>query len=1427
MTLGLLAIISLLIQTGIFTIGHPLLAAIVTVLLLFGLPGFLIIAIFLPGTKLTVVEKLPTAFTLGIGLLSLPATFFLILKLSLTPLIYLSLLINLSLIGWYVFRARPDHNARKTTWSSFLISSKMPLSTLILYLLFLLFIGLMLTFFITTPVLSAHSDRWTYLAYIRKYLSTATLDATNTLYPLSDARMAFSGWLVLQALISRVAGVDPVDAHSLLLPPFWALLSILSFYTFAKVLFKNEVVALFAAAIKMIFWATTLIPHGSIVKEEGFSLFMRINEDKTMVWLLLLPVTLALFIHQYRLGHFKGIVPLILAAIATALTHPLGLIWLGLAVGSFVALNILLALITKVGEPASVKTVGPEPPASLLAWRYNLKNKPLLIIIPILLVMVGLIPLLARQTLQAVGISGLAAPLTETTYNYQRLAEHHLYVFDLDTYMAAPSLISHPLTILALLLTPFLLFKLREQMAARFLFSTMVFPLLLIYNPWTTPLLGSIITPWMLWRIPRVLPVALVIGFVLYDLAEKLPPLLPLSQRWKQVSTLTPTLLVVILMGLVALFYGDIKQGVIYTQGQQRHETLRSDERAMLEQLAAIIPANSIILADPTVSKHIPAFIAGGKTLTFRDWTVDKTALEQTEQFYRVQVVNSFIIDTLNHYKVDYVIFENGSPLAMQLKYLPAMFSPIFQDKTYLVFARQPNLAQNQLILANDELTTNNWSSAIDGYEQLLAEDPHNLLAHLGLGQAYQASQVQAMALSHLQKVIELEPSLAWPRLYQAETYLAAGDNQTAAKLLREVLDSQADNHPIREEVLKISLNVADLNNTPLPAKLSDAYQAAITREPDNLELYQSLARLYQAVDQPDQVIASYRQALKHWPAWTEAHVRLGQTYAAQGQKSEAIEQYQTAIRLNPELTSPYQLLADLYQTTGETAEVETILRSAARNNPTAAWPWVKMGQLHLPQTPNEAIPDLQRAVNLAPHAPEPTNLLSRAYSLTGQPEQQLALYQQAMAVNPDLAWPRVGLAEVYLEQGQVETAIAEFNQAIQLERTSKEPYLALGQAYVNQQLFAKAINTYDRARRRNPAQAWPHLELGDIHLAIGDLDSAMGYYQQALALEPDSADALIKIGSVYFWQRNQPEIGLDYFRRATLSAPDRAWGYIILGTALFHLGDDTNGAKNLEQALRLEPESSLIQRAVGTTMLQYRSAEVARPFLETAAARDPNDVWTYLSLAQLHRQLADYPQALAYSQQALELAQDPHTLGTIYAEQGVIYQQQNELDQALESFLLAVEKEPTNAWFQAAAGNFYLHQLQQGGMAVRYYRQAVRLAPENGWYYLGLGTALLRAGHNEEGLDRLEQALDLARGQTALYLELGRLASSNQRWEQVIQIYEQAVAQGINDADIYIQLGNAYQLVKEPDKAIESYQRAAKLAPNHPDLPPELRNFS
>jgi hypothetical protein len=149
-------------------------------------------------------------------------------------------------------------------------------------------------------------DDWYYLAYIRDFAADHPLRSENAIVsPGSPApqRIWYASWWVVEAMLSRASGVDPIASHQVCLPLLIVPFSMLAAFMLARRVFRSERMALLASAFQMLFYLSSAYPYNTA----GWFTFCRMSQDKALACFVMVPVAiaLALMYMERRKGFYR------------------------------------------------------------------------------------------------------------------------------------------------------------------------------------------------------------------------------------------------------------------------------------------------------------------------------------------------------------------------------------------------------------------------------------------------------------------------------------------------------------------------------------------------------------------------------------------------------------------------------------------------------------------------------------------------------------------------------------------------------------------------------------------------------------------------------------------------------------------------------------------------------------------------------------------------------------------------------------------------------------------------------------------------------------------------------------------------------------------------------------------------------------------
>ncbi len=638
-------------------------------LVLFLAPGVMVARWFL-GEYFSGVALAPAAFVIGVGLFALLGLPMLILQSTLAAYLWVcGITVAVALLAALIRTFLPARAAGREGGFALTDSGGplwAPFAALVAALAYIARI--------TAP--SYYGDIWIYLSWVREYLGGDRLASVEPFFggDVGLSRARINGWLLEQAAVARVSGIDPVHLVFTYLNPALVVVAFLTFYALARILFRSERAALLSGCIYALFF---LVHLSQSRIAWGGEFVQRLPEDKLVAKFLFLPLALAFafaFLEGGRKRYFWGFAFLCCAVVAV---HPIGLAIIGISMAGFAILHLAAN------------------PRSRATWaRISAMGFAGLAVVTVPAVLVSLFT--DEPLASALADSDINSGDPDVLRNMIFVSPERNRIFELadGSYMMHPSLLLDPVIAAAFLIgLPFLLWRLKSSLAARLLFGTMYVTTVVVYVPPVATFLGDdIVLPGQLWRLawPIQLAAVLTLGWLLWTAVGYVAGWLERLRAGRFLAAALPVLLIIILtVAAVPL----ARPGMESIQ-----------EHRVASREAGFYPADPIypwfrdeirspvvVMAPDMQGARIPAYSSEANVVSRRGSLVLKVlpelekrapgqiqvpqgSLDVRNFFHGTTVKKATEILRRNH--VDYVMVPKDSPLVGSLKRLPG-FEPV------------------------------------------------------------------------------------------------------------------------------------------------------------------------------------------------------------------------------------------------------------------------------------------------------------------------------------------------------------------------------------------------------------------------------------------------------------------------------------------------------------------------------------------------------------------------------------------------------------------------------------------------------------------------------------------------------------------------------------------------------------------------------
>jgi hypothetical protein len=394
-----------------------------------------------------------------------------------------------------------------------------------------------LAFVATRRVPNKYDDAWVYLSWVRGFVGAERLALRDPYFGERIAglsRVKVNGWLLEQAALSRVSGLDPIEMVLRYLTPTLVVVALLAVYALARTLLKSERAAVVSASVYALFHVVFIEPS---VHNVGAELAVRIAEDKHAARFLILPVALlsaALFVEGRRWRHLGLFAFLCWATVAV---HPSVLAVLGLCMLGFGLAHV-------AANPRRRAAWAGMAALALAMWSVVLG--------PLLLLFRGESP---AAVLYSADINATPPEVLEYTV-FITESWRHIYEFGDGSFMMHPWLLLNPAILGAYVLgVPFLLWRVKSSLAAQLLLGGLVVVGVAVYVPPVATFVGErLIVPGLLWRLAWPIPLLglLTVGWMAWEALGYAETRLQGVGIGRGATRALPLALVAVLMALAA-----------------------------------------------------------------------------------------------------------------------------------------------------------------------------------------------------------------------------------------------------------------------------------------------------------------------------------------------------------------------------------------------------------------------------------------------------------------------------------------------------------------------------------------------------------------------------------------------------------------------------------------------------------------------------------------------------------------------------------------------------------------------------------------------------------------------------------------------------------------------------------------------------------
>ena len=388
----------------------------------------------------------------------------------------------------------------------------------------------------------------------------------------------------------------------------------------------------------------------------------------------------------------------------------------------------------------------------------------------------------------------------------------------------------------------------------------------------------------------------------------------------------------------------------------------------------------------------------------------------------------------------------------------------------------QPNNRNLKLLLSAEQLLLNQLDQCSQNLEELLENDPEDVLAIIRLGEVERKKNNRQKALKLFQKALELDSQHFWAIFHLGVELLEAGRFSEAEEKLKIGLEFHPGN-------FNLLMKLGELENKrQQPEQAIKYFQQVRDKHPQRIEPDIRIVDILISLERFAQVKQNLENLQQKYPREPRIFIRAGHLERKQGKREKALELFRLA---QEKATNPKEKIEAAILATEELRDLGNIIEA-----------------LEQIEVIIERFPDNLRAKILK------GNLLQKQPNLRAAAD----VYDDILTTDPNHLSSRIELAKVYSQSGRVPEAIALLEETDKLFAGNIHVLIQLGSLYQDLEDWETARHWYQKACSGNPHNPHGYSKLAKLMFLQGETELAINLLQEVQVKIPNSLPIAITL---------------------------------------------------------------------------------------------------------------------------------------------------------------------------------------------------------------------------------------------------------------------------------------------------------------------------
>ncbi len=665
--------------------------------------------------------------------------------------------------------------------------------------------------------------------------------------------------------------------------------------------------------------------------------------------------------------------------------------------------------------------------------------------------------------------------------------------------------------------------------------------------------------------------------------------------------------------------------------------------------------------------------------------------------------------------------------------------------------------------------------------------DKDSAAAHWGMARAYEKLGQFTETVEELRKTVELDDKNLDAKAKLANYFLLVQPPLTseAEKLRDEIL--AADSGFIEGHILTASIMATQ--GKP-DADVVEAINKAIALDPQRIESYISLQRLFMTREKAPEAEEAIKRGIAAVPDSTLGHIEYGRFLMYSGRDEEAENQFNKAIATDNTNIEAREALAEFFVTSGQIDKAE------------------------------QAYIEL---VRIQENSPESRLVLAEFYDKANRGDEAIATLNQVLVDAPEYVLARYRLSNIHLDRKESEKVEEQLVALFKINDDDIEALMLRTRLRMQEHKVEEAVKDLTEILKKQPSSREPLFMMAQAKLSLGLLDQANAFLGDLERYHPTFLNAgLVRIQAAFTAGDASTALRLsnELIKRSNAAVPTsdqpiqmvqdvRVKAISSRGLAHLELGRYSEAKSDLQEVLRVSPRSSAAMVNLAKVFVAEGNLPEAYSLYEKALNADPRNFDAISGIVNISIRQGQPEKAHARLDSLIEAnAGRGEVLAALSFLKSNVYSAEKNPEQAERHLLNAISTDPDYLPAYSAYASFLVSQ-KRISEALDQYRKVVEKRPVAPAFTM-LGILEDSQGNTSAAEKAYRRALELAPETPIAANNLAWLIAEQQgNLDEALQLATMAVSKGQTTAGFYDTLGWVYLKKGLASPAVEQFRKA------------------